>query len=54
MRGVMRRTFLAACAAVLFSGAALAQDYPSRPVKIIVPFPAGGPTTSSPASSRRS
>jgi tripartite-type tricarboxylate transporter receptor subunit TctC len=42
MRGVTRRTFLAACAAVLFSGAALAQDYPSRPVKIIVPFPAGG------------
>lgn len=42
MRGVMRRTLLAACAAVLFSGAALAQDYPSRPVKIIVPFPAGG------------
>ncbi|MGX0965086.1 tripartite-type tricarboxylate transporter receptor subunit TctC [Bradyrhizobium japonicum] len=42
MRGVMRRTVLAACAAVLFSGAALAQDYPSRPVKIIVPFPAGG------------
>lgn len=42
MRGVVRRTFLAACAAVLFSGAVLAQDYPSRPVKIIVPFPAGG------------
>lgn len=42
MRGVMRRTFLAACAAVLFSGFAVAQDYPSRPVKIIVPFPAGG------------
>ncbi|MCP3402588.1 tripartite tricarboxylate transporter substrate binding protein [Bradyrhizobium sp. CCGB20] len=42
MRGVMRRTVLAACAAVLFSGFAGAQDYPSRPVKIIVPFPAGG------------
>ncbi|CUU15827.1 tripartite-type tricarboxylate transporter receptor subunit TctC [Bradyrhizobium sp. JR7.2] len=42
MRGVMRRTFVAACAAVLFSGFAVAQDYPSRPVKIIVPFPAGG------------
>lgn len=42
MRGVMRRTFLAACAALLVSGLALAQDYPSRPVKIIVPFPAGG------------
>jgi len=42
MRGVMRRTFLAAFAAVLLSGFANAQDYPSRPVKIIVPFPAGG------------
>jgi tripartite-type tricarboxylate transporter receptor subunit TctC len=38
----MRRTFLTASAAVLFSGFAVAQDYPSRPVKIIVPFPAGG------------
>jgi tripartite-type tricarboxylate transporter receptor subunit TctC len=34
---------LAACALVAFCGAALAQDYPSRPVKIIVPFAAGGP-----------
>jgi len=42
MRGVMRRIVLAACAAALFSGLACAQDYPSRPVKIIVPFPAGG------------
>ena len=42
MRGVVRRSFLAVCAAVLFCGAAVAQDYPSRPVKIIVPFPAGG------------
>jgi tripartite-type tricarboxylate transporter receptor subunit TctC len=38
----MRRTVLAACAAALFSGFAGAEDYPSRPVKIIVPFPAGG------------
>jgi tripartite-type tricarboxylate transporter receptor subunit TctC len=42
MRGVLRRSFLAACAAVLFSGLAVAQDYPVRPVKIVVPFPAGG------------
>ncbi|MET4386248.1 tripartite-type tricarboxylate transporter receptor subunit TctC [Bradyrhizobium sp. F1.4.3] len=42
MRGVLRRSLLATCAAVLFCGAAVAQDYPVRPVKIIVPFPAGG------------
>jgi tripartite-type tricarboxylate transporter receptor subunit TctC len=34
---------LALAPALLWSGAALAQDYPSRPVKIVVPFGAGGP-----------
>src|SRR6187455_664428 len=34
----------AIAAAALFSSAAFAQDYPTRPVKIIVPFGAGGPT----------
>ena len=26
------------------AGAAPAQDYPNRPIKVVVPFPAGGPT----------
>jgi len=34
----------AAFAAALHIGAAAAQDYPTHPVTIIVPFPAGGPT----------
>ncbi len=41
----MRRAFaavIAACAAVC-GAAALAQPYPDRPIKIIVPTPAGGP-----------
>jgi len=42
MRLFCRRFMLAACAAILFGGAAPAQDYPSRPVKIVVPYPAGG------------
>ena len=43
-----RRNFLhlAACAAALpvVSRVAWAQAYPSRPITMIVPFPAGGPT----------
>jgi tripartite-type tricarboxylate transporter receptor subunit TctC len=35
---------VACCAALLISGPALAQQYPSKPVKIIIPFPAGGVT----------
>src|SRR4051812_18892154 len=37
------RALLALAAlALLFAPIALAQDYPTRPVRIIVPFPAGG------------
>jgi tripartite-type tricarboxylate transporter receptor subunit TctC len=38
-----RRCFIvAACIAILFGNAAAAQNYPARPVKIVVPYPAGG------------
>lgn len=41
----MKRTFIAAAAALaLTSAAATAQDYPTRPITMIVPFAAGGPT----------
>jgi tripartite-type tricarboxylate transporter receptor subunit TctC len=38
------QTALAAAVFVTVCGAALAQSYPVRPVKVIVPFPAGGGT----------
>ena len=31
--------------AVTFAGAARADDYPNRPITLVVPFPAGGSTT---------
>ncbi len=34
--------FLAATALLVCTTSALAQDYPSRPVKVVVPYPAGG------------
>ena len=40
--GLNRRALLVALGALLFGSTATAQDYPSRPVKIVVPFPAGG------------
>jgi tripartite-type tricarboxylate transporter receptor subunit TctC len=41
----MRRAFFAtlACAVVWFTGAALAEPFPTRPVTLIVPYGAGGP-----------
>ena len=32
------------CAALSFAGTATAADYPSRPIKLVVPFAAGGST----------
>src|SRR5881392_1469169 len=40
----MRKFFLAALAVLAFGTAASAQNYPSRPITIIVPFSAGGPS----------
>ena len=40
----MRRMVLATLAALAFSGSAVAQNFPSRPITIIVPFSAGGPS----------
>jgi len=40
----MRKLVLAAVAALAFGHAALATNYPSRPITIIVPFSAGGPS----------
>ena len=39
-----RRTFLLAAGAVLASPSAFAQSWPSRPIHLIVPYPAGGGT----------
>lgn len=39
-----RRAVLALAASLLVAGAATAQTYPSQPIRLIVPFPPGGPT----------
>src|SRR6266567_2455384 len=41
---VMRRIVLAILAALAFTSHAIAEPYPSRPITIIVPFAAGGPS----------
>src|SRR5438128_4326298 len=41
---MVRIVRIAALCAALFAGSAFAQSYPNRIVRIIVPFPAGGPT----------
>lgn len=41
---MLRRTLLAATSASLLAGRASAQTFPSKPITIVVPFAAGGPT----------
>jgi hypothetical protein len=41
---VMRKAILAMVALLAFCGPAAAQNYPSHPITIIVPFSAGGPS----------
>ncbi len=40
----MKKLLLAAAAALTIVTSAAAQDYPSRPITMVVPFAAGGPT----------
>jgi tripartite-type tricarboxylate transporter receptor subunit TctC len=44
MEYLMRKMILAVLAAMAFTGAALAEKYPSHPITVIVPFSAGGPS----------
>ena len=47
MNGIGRRAFVAGSAAAMLAaiGKASAQDYPTRPITFIIPFPPGGSTT---------
>ena len=40
----MKRLLIAAALVIAGAAGAGAQNYPSRPVTLIVPYPAGGPT----------
>jgi len=44
IRNLTKRTLLAATASVLLGQAAFAQSYPDKPITMIIPFSAGGPT----------
>lgn len=44
MRSILDVVLIAAAASLTIVTAAVAQDYPSKPVSIVVPFPAGGNT----------
>src|SRR5947209_17467335 len=39
-----KRLIMAIAAAAIFAGSALAQEYPTKPITLIVPWPAGGST----------
>jgi tripartite-type tricarboxylate transporter receptor subunit TctC len=42
MTSISRRTMLTVCGAAILSSTARAESYPVRPVKVVVPYPAGG------------
>ena len=44
MTSFTRRAILATTAALALSGTAMAQEFPTKPITMIVPFAAGGPT----------
>ena len=40
----MKRILLSLCALLLLPGPLFAQAWPARPITLVVPFPAGGPS----------
>src|ERR1700751_3521575 len=44
MQGGLRHALLAVGLSIAASISAFAEDYPNKPITVIVPFPAGGPT----------
>ncbi|KWT97881.1 MULTISPECIES: tripartite tricarboxylate transporter substrate binding protein [unclassified Variovorax] len=44
MTSIFQHSHLLACTLLLAAGTALAQGYPAKPVNLMVPYPAGGPS----------